>query len=634
VSDSEFEVVGESALDLEEGGLPAWLLSRDSDAGRRAQLEFRDYAARGKMFMKPSPHLAMVSIQRLDEEGGIPRRVRLKYATKFDGSHPEVGERFHLQPRFTDFNTDRVIEYLQELDRAGGGLFLALLRDPASAARLRPLPPPVEAGAAAGEASLLLADSQLAAYRAIRRRRIVAVWGPPGTGKTHFLAMTVLALAEAHVLAGKPFRVLITAFTHAAIENLLRKVVELLPSRPPGAAGVMIGKVKRWQGEAPSGAATVKEDRLAQWLDTHRVAVAGATVYSCLKAGKKAPLPGFDLVMVDEASQVRVAESSIAVSLVGAEGRLVLAGDDLQLPPVVQGVYPDAEPGEPMLHRSIFEAVRSRLPAESPIVQKLLENRRMNDVLTSFAAELLYGTDYRCFDGTVASRRLRLNPEAGLTGLSAACLDPSHPMTVVILEGLQATKKNLLEARLVADLVLSLREHLLGVSGERYADDQAFFRQGVFVVSPHRAQNRAIRQELTERRKWESTPFVDTVDKMQGREADAVIVSYGVSDPEYAVLESEFIYSLNRLNVSITRARSKIVVFLPRPLLESLPRVLDNPEAERGLAFMRNIVDETSRAGAPLTFDLGDGIRAVILRAGTPVHGGRPFGFIGGGGVA
>src|SRR5262249_19617287 len=154
-----------------------------------------------------------------------------------------------------------------------------------------------------------------------------------------------------------------------------------------------------------------------------------------------------------------------------------------------------------------------------------LENRRMNDVLTSFAAQLLYGPDYRCFDGSVAARRLWLHPDADLKGLAGDCLDPAYPMTVVILEGLQATKKNPVEARLVADLVLCLREHLLDGTGSRYAEDQAFFRQGVFVVSPHRAQNTAIRRELLDRRKWHATPFVDTVDKMQGQEADAVLVS-------------------------------------------------------------------------------------------------------------
>src|SRR5205823_5143818 len=103
-------------------------------------------------------------------------------------------------------------------------------------------------------------------------------------------------------------------------------------------------------------------------------------------------------------------------------GRLMLAGDDLQLPPIVQGSYPQAEDGEPILYRSIFESVRSRVPVGSPVVRMLLENRRMNDVLTSFAAALLYGPQYRCFDKTVASRRLTMLQHGKLSPFVKACL--------------------------------------------------------------------------------------------------------------------------------------------------------------------------------------------------------------------
>src|SRR5205814_393777 len=106
--------------------------------------------------------------------------------------------------------------------------------------------------------------------------RVVAVWGPPGTGKTHFLAAAILGLAGAHAEAGKPFRVLVTAFTHAAIENLLRKLSEVQPSLPGAARSVALAKVKRWQGEAAAAGDTVAEDRLVRWLEGRPQAVVGA----------------------------------------------------------------------------------------------------------------------------------------------------------------------------------------------------------------------------------------------------------------------------------------------------------------------------------------------------------------------
>jgi hypothetical protein len=616
ISPTEYRVVGEPAIEVEPSTFPSWLLARDTDAGRRAQLEFRDYALRDKAWMKVAQDLAMVAVAEVQPDAeGFPRVLRLEKAPSFAGSAPVPGERFQLHPRYIDYNTDRVIGYLEELDQAGEGLFVHLLRDPQTAARLRALPAPIEANAAALEPQLGLTDSQQAAFREIRKRKVVAVWGPPGTGKTHFLAAAILALAEAHARAGKSFRVLVTAFTHAAIENVLRKVHELQSSLAPLGATVALGKGKEWKGDQAAPCEEVDEKKIPTWLGRHPQAVIGATVYSCIKAGKERELPAFDLVVVDEASQVRVGEASVPVSLVAPEGRLVLAGDHLQLPPIVQGQYPEIEPGEIVLYRSIFEAVRSRVPEGSPIVRKLLENRRMNDVLTSFAAAYLYGLDYRCFDVAVAGRRLQLAGSPDLNQFASVCLDPAFPMVVVVLQGIQAAGENRVEASLVADLVLGLRNHAHTSAGKPYLDDTTFFKDGVFIVSPHRAQIRAIRRELNNRRTWTVPPFVDTVDKMQGQEADSVVISYGVSDPEYALREAEFIYSANRLNVAITRARTKSVVFLSEPLLRGLPQVLDSDDAAAGLAFMQSIVNEAERQGDEIAFDLGNGIRASAYRA-------------------
>ncbi|MCH5373286.1 MAG: UvrD-helicase domain-containing protein, partial [Planctomycetes bacterium] len=242
-------------------------------------------------------------------------------------------------------------------------------------------------------------------------------------------------------------------------------------------------------------------------------------------------------------------------------------------------------------------------------------NFRMNDVLTSFAAGLLYGTDYRPNGDSIASRRLDLISPRCLDPFVEACLDPQYPLAIVVLDGVWAARENPLEARLVAQLVTGLRSTLQDAAGELFTDDRRFFHEGVFLVSPHRAQIRLIQRELRRARMWQTPPFVDTVDKMQGQEAEAVIVSYGVSDPEFAAQEAEFIYGLNRLNVAVTRARSKCVVFLPRTLLEASPQILDCPQAVRGLAYMRELVAAVARAGRPQTFELDEGARAVVYRA-------------------
>jgi hypothetical protein len=646
-SATEMEVIGGLVREPEAAGFPQWLLVRDTDAGRRAQVEYADYWYRNKYHGGPdSPHRAVVGVQQVTTNADNVSYLRLNYARPFKGDPPARGERFLLYERFTDFTTDGVVQFLERMGQSGCSLFLDLLRAPEDAACRWPLSRKIETSAARGAASLDFTPSQRAAYQAIRHKRVTAVWGPPGTGKTHFLASAIVGLASAHAQAGQPFRVLVTAYTHAAIENLMRKLADRHRELDGASVDLALGKAKYWQAadkpveqasslalnkqaRTPALRRTVEviaEDDLADWLHAGERAVLGATVYSVLK--KADYLDGFDLVVIDEASQVRVPEAAIAVSQVAGAGRLVLAGDHLQLPPIVAGVYPNTPPDEPLLHRSIFEAVCPRdlegnTPAhrsESRILQPLLENFRMNDVLTGFAASLLYGPGYRCVNDEIAGRRLAFRPRRELDPLVGACLDPDFPLVLVIVDGIRAAQANPIEADLVAQLVTALRDGLCAADGRLYPDDAAFFRHGVFVVSPHHAQIRAIQKELVAQRRWDTVPFVDTVDRMQGQEADAVVVSYGVADPEFALREAEFIYGLNRLNVAVTRARSKCVVCLPRPLLEATPQVLDVEAAAVGLAFMRRLVATAERVGEQLVFE-GDAVEARVIRAGRPIEG-------------
>jgi hypothetical protein len=96
-----------------------------------------------------------------------------------------------------------------------------------------------------------------------------------------------------------------------------------------------------------------------------------------------------------------------------------------------------------------------------------------------------------------------------------------------------------------------------------------------------------------------------------------VIVSYGVSDVEYAMNEKEFIYSLNRLNVAITRARSKTIVFLPRPLLEAPVAAFEDDTIAEGIAFMQGLWRWAEEHGEPaMGAQLGDGASLIIHAVG------------------
>jgi DNA replication ATP-dependent helicase Dna2 len=407
----------------------------------------------------------------------------------------------------------------------------------------------------------------------------------------------VLALIEAHSAAGKPYRVLVTAFTHTAIDNLLGKIRELQEQ-----FGIVSGRfaVRKAMRDGTAPVQTVDPKKVREFCSSFDLAVVGATIWQARKTEPE--VVDYDMVVVDEGSQLKVTEAAMAARRVKPGGRLVIAGDDLQLPPIVQGEYPMPD-DEPPLHLSILECLRAGDP-DHEITSVLLENFRMNDVLCDYPAGRLYPTDYRPATDEISQRRLDVDV-TGLDEFVATILDPAYPMVLCVLEDVKATSKNPVEASLVADAVMALRDAAV--------DDDTLWDDDLFIVSPHHAQIRLIRQELRDRAEWDRQPFVDTVDRMQGQERDAVIVSYGVSDVEHALREKEFIYQLNRLNVSITRARSKTIVFMSRTLLEPPIQALDIPHVADGVAYMQGLMhwirDEGETAEAN-----PDGHRVTVYR--------------------
>jgi hypothetical protein len=78
--------------------------------------------------------------------------------------------------------------------------------------------------------------------------------------------------------------------------------------------------------------------------------------------------------------------------------------------------------------------------------------------------------------------------------------------------------------------------------------------------------------------------------------------------------EKEFIYSLNRLNVSITRARAKTVVFLPKPLIEPPVAAFEDDTIAEGIAFMQGLVRFAEHEGERSHQELGTGGTLHLFR--------------------
>src|SRR3954449_12509347 len=83
----------------------------------------------------------------------------------------------------------------------------------------------------------------------------------------------------------------------------------------------------------------------------------------------------------------------------------------------------------------------------------------------------------------------------------------------------------------------------------------------ILVVAPYNSQVNLLRSVL---------PFgarVGTIDKFQGQEAEAVLISMATSSGECLPRNIEFLYDKNRLNVAISRAQCLAVVVASPALL-------------------------------------------------------------------
>lgn len=574
------------------------ILTDVSDKADLDQMLFNDYKHRKEGYL-PTKSGNLISAKYVNpltvDDDGFIHELEMQvgycaYHTRF-----EEGEKAILHPRFTDSFSDPIFNQLITIDRAEDSGFLRLLRDPHAYSSPLSLDPAIREDALSYIRDADFMPSKNAAFSSVLSKKMTLIWGPPGTGKTHFLARSVVALLQAHLKEGKHFRVMVTAFTHAAIENLLTEIHNGLEE-----AGlldsVLLGKLGKLVNLSADDYELIYNQGLAASASSEPHLILGGTVHKIKQF--EGNLGRFDMLLIDETSQMKFGELALAIGSLRDEGRLVLAGDDLQLPPIIAGAYPESEDGLPGLHDSIFSYLRCRDEKQEYTCQ-LQENFRMNTTLSRFSASTLYGDGYIPATEKVAGRRLLLsetesnNPDDA-DELLRWVVDPDYPLVLCIIDHVQATVENTVEADITTRIVGYLKDRMVHEkTGEVYPDTMKghsqFWGAGLFVVCPHHAQIRLIRKYLNREREWHHPPFVNTVDKMQGQESQVVIASYGVSDIETALSEANFIYSRNRLNVTLTRAKAKCIVFLSRPLMEQTYELLINKEAMEGMNHMINL---------------------------------------------
>src|SRR5262249_40325447 len=122
----------------------------------------------------------------------------------------------------------------------------------------------------------------------------------------------------------------------------------------------------------------------------------------------------------------------------------------------------------------------------------LEETFRLNGPLVDFPARQFYDGHFR---SAVPDRRLGLLPgwQVGPADWQRLALDPDFPVVVLLHDGPPAGTDSPFERDLIVGLVERLLQRLPPQPGQADLDEETLWGQRLAVVTPHRAQNAAIR---------------------------------------------------------------------------------------------------------------------------------------------
>uniref|UniRef100_A0A669CQN7 DNA replication ATP-dependent helicase/nuclease n=1 Tax=Oreochromis niloticus TaxID=8128 RepID=A0A669CQN7_ORENI len=386
------------------------------------------------------------------------------------------------------------------------------------------------------------------------------VVGMPGTGKT----TTICTLVR--ILHACGFSVLLTSYTHSAVDNILLKLKRF-----------RVGFLRLGQGQKvhpdilPYTEESVRKKGVHTLSDLEQLYNKELIVATtCM--GIKHPIftrRRFDFCIVDEASQI---SQPICLGPLFYAKRFVLVGDHQQLPPIVQ----NHEARSLGMDESLFK----RLELHSEAVVQLNVQYRMNRQIMSLSNSLMYDGRLECGSERTATALLTLpfllsvqselssyseaHPQHDLSWIQSTLL-PSNPVCFLdcsMVPALESVEQGGISNHTEAALIHTLLS-LLIKAGCKPSD--------IGVIAPYRQQLKTILALL------QSPAFtgveVNTVDRYQGRDKSLIILSFVRSTL------GELLKDWRRLNVAITRAKHKLLSLTSVSFPELLLHIIQLPSA-------------------------------------------------------
>lgn len=353
------------------------------------------------------------------------------------------------------------------------------------------------------------------------------VQGPPGAGKSYTGSHLIVRLVQ----EGK--KIGVTALSHKVITNLLTKVWEVAQEQ---GIGIQMLQKTDPDPDAPSPWPVTNDEKTIQSM----IGIVDVIAGTSFMWSKPPYEDSVDFLFIDEAGQLSLIDT---LSVSHCCSNLVLLGDPQQLKQPQQGVHPDGTEVSALEH--VLQGNKT-ISDEQGVF--LAETWRMHSSINSFVSELFYEN--------------RLQSKAHLD--QQQIIGSKYSGAGLFLEEVEHTGNTNSSSEEV-DKVSEIVAHLTSgdVTFVNEKNETAIVTANeIKIITPYNAQVQAIKQRLPDIE-------VGTVDKFQGQEAPIIIYSVATSSLEEAPRGMDFLFSPNRFNVAVSRARTRFIMVANPAIFEA-----------------------------------------------------------------
>jgi uncharacterized protein len=237
----------------------------------------------------------------------------------------------------------------------------------------------------------------------------------------------------------------------------------------------------------------------------------------------------------------------------------------MQLAQPIQGVHPGHSPSSALAY--LLDGV-STIPADRGIF--LPVTRRLHPLICGYISRLVYDCRLKSDKPAAVQQLILQRPRRPLA------LAGLHFAAVAHAGNSQSSPEE-------GNAILDVYRSLIGQSyQDRDGNQRPIYAADILVVTPYNAQVNLLKQMLP------IDARIGTVDKLQGQEAPVCLISMVTSSADELPRNIEFLFSVNRLNVAISRAQALAVVFASPRMLNVPCRTVEQMRLVNALAEVKD----------------------------------------------